>query len=614
MPKSKTDFTNFVDARPNYFPGQFLLEDDFNVEQKYLIDRQKYHRQSLHVSGIVEGLEVEVITNKLEVQIKSGSAINSNGDLIILKKDTSFSQFAALTNGELYIRYNEKKEVEQQGDFTRWQEVPTIGFAATTPNDGVKLAKISIVSNSPNLDLKVRDYSGIFLPNATGNDLTLRSGGEENPNVAILNGSLTVTGTFKVNNKIAVLGNQKIEFSDDGITNNLKLQLRTGYGLGINSGTLFYAANGNHSWRDSSGVERMALTTESHGSLTVKGTGTSSFAGNLTVTGNVGIGTTNPTTKLEVSGNLKVTGTITGKIDATSIDSGTLTVDRIPNLPAEKIAAGTTKGDLTIGGKLTVPGNQKIKFSDTDTTNNLKLELWTGYGLGINSGTLFYAANGNHSWRDHNGTNEIMALTTAGNLKVNGAITPSAGVSKNNGIMFPEDPFGGTGDAAWIRYYSRNPQNAASKEHTTFEIGTSNDADDHIALMPGAGNVGIGTITPTTKLEVNGNLKVTGNITTESWQTPSLLNGWRNYDNVYNPPGYFKDSFGIVHLRGLVTNGAGTIFTLPLGYRPAFRELQAVVTWNNTIGRLDIQTNGEVLMNMGNNAWFSLDGVTFRAA
>ncbi|MGB3419934.1 MAG: hypothetical protein WBA52_05745, partial [Dolichospermum sp.] len=199
MPKSKTDFTNFVDARPNYFPGQFLLEDDFEVEQKYLIDRQKYHRQSLHVSGLVEGLEVEVIKDKQEVQIKSGSAINSNGDLIILKKDTSFSKFAPLTNGELYISYKEEKQVKQQEDFTRWQEVPTIGFAATTPNDGVKLAKISIVNNVPNLDLTVRDYSGIFLPNATGNDLTLRSGGNANPNVAILNGSLTVTGTITGN-------------------------------------------------------------------------------------------------------------------------------------------------------------------------------------------------------------------------------------------------------------------------------------------------------------------------------------------------------------------------------------------------------------------------------
>ena len=343
MPKSKTDFTNFVDARPNYFPGQFLLEDDFEVEQKYLIDRQKYHRQSLHVSGIVEGLEVEVIKDKQEVQIKSGSAINSNGDLIILKKDTSFSKFAPLTNGELYISYKEEKQVKQQEDFTRWQEVPTIGFAATTPNDGVKLAKISIVNNVPNLDLTVRDYSGIFLPNATGNDLTLRSGGNANPNVAILNGSLTVTGT------------------------------------------------------------------------------------------------------------------ITGNIDATNINSGVLAVERIPNLPPDKITAGTTTGNLTIGGnlrvtgsltadnKITVPGNQKIEFTDTDITNNLKLQLWTGYGLGINSGTLFYAATGKHSWRDINGNNERMVLTTgadgsltvngtgtssfAGNLKVNGSIIISNGVN-----------------------------------------------------------------------------------------------------------------------------------------------------------------------------------------
>ena len=421
MPKSKTDFTNFVDARPNYFPGQFLLEDDFEVEQKYLIDRQKYHRQSLHVSGIVEGLEVEVIKDKQEVQIKSGSAINSNGDLIILKKDTSFSKFAPLTNGELYISYKEEKQVKQQEDFTRWQEVPTIGFAATTPNDGVKLAKISIVNNVPNLDLTVRDYSGIFLPNATGNDLTLRSGGNANPNVAILNGSLTVTGT------------------------------------------------------------------------------------------------------------------ITGNIDATNINSGVLAVERIPNLPPDKITAGTTTGNLTIGGnlrvtgsltadnKITVPGNQKIEFTDTEINNNLKLQLWTGYGLGINASTLFYAANGKHSWRDINGNNERMMLTTgadgfltvngtgtssfAGNLRVSGAITPSAGNSESNGIMFPQNPGGGGGDAAWIRYWAR------SSENTTFEIGTSNDVDDHIALMPGAGNVGIGTTTPSAKLEVSGNLKVTGSLT-----------------------------------------------------------------------------------------------------
>ena len=42
-------------------------------------------------------------------------------------------------------------------------------------------------------------------------------------------------------------------------------------------------------------------------------------------------------------------------------------------------------------GKIQLDGDQQIKFTDTDTTNNLKLQLWSGYGLGINGSTLFYA-------------------------------------------------------------------------------------------------------------------------------------------------------------------------------------------------------------------------------
>ena len=108
-------------------------------------------------------------------------------------------------------------------------------------------------------------------------------------------------------------------------------------------------------------------------------------------------------------------------------------------------------------------------------------------------------------------TNPSTKLEVAGDSKINGnlsvtnTITPSAGSAETNGILFPKDAFGGSGNAAWIRYYSRNP-NAVDpllKEQTTLEIGTSKDAADHIALMP-SGNVGIGTTNPVAKLEVNG--------------------------------------------------------------------------------------------------------------
>ncbi|HET7231463.1 MAG TPA: tail fiber domain-containing protein [Longimicrobium sp.] len=75
------------------------------------------------------------------------------------------------------------------------------------------------------------------------------------------------------------------------------------------------------------------------------------------------------------------------------------------------------------------------------------------------------------------------------------AITPAAGNTDGVGIMWPRDAFGGAGDAAWMRWYTRGG------EATTLEIGTSNDGDDHIALMP-AGHVGVGVNAPAKRFTV----------------------------------------------------------------------------------------------------------------
>jgi microcystin-dependent protein len=453
MPKSKTDFTNFVDARPNYFPGQFLLEDDFEVEQKYLIDRQKYHRQSLHVSGIVEGLEVEVINDRQEVQIKSGSGINSNGDLIVLKKDTSFSQFASLTNGELYISYREEKQVKQQEDFTRWQEVPTIGFADTTPNHGVKLAKISIVNNVLTLDLTVRDYSGIFLPNATGNDLTLRSGGNANPNVAILNGSLTVTGT--ITGKIDATN---INSENLTVTNVLKIGqdatggtrdwMKRGMSILWDTDNLFIGLKDEGSNRKDAVIAWGDDPQDDLRFIHVQAGGAANGTEVIRVkpSGNVGIGTVIPSEKLEVSGNLKVTGTITGNISATNINSGVLAVDRIPNLSANKITSGI----------LTIPGS---------------------------SGTL---------------------------LQVGAELGSAANIDLSGHVQLKEH---GTGNLAYLQARNDNSNRNIGLRIRTQKQGTTNrELVEALTISP-TGNVGIGTETPSEKLEVSGNLTVSGAIT-----------------------------------------------------------------------------------------------------
>ncbi|MCP1307783.1 hypothetical protein [Paenibacillus tyrfis] len=101
------------------------------------------------------------------------------------------------------------------------------------------------------------------------------------------------------------------------------------------------------------------------------------------------------------------------------------------------------------------------------------------------------------------------------------------------------------------------------------------------------------------------------------WIKPTLLNGWVNYgDGAYTDAGYFKDEFGIVHIRGLVKNGQlnASIFMLPLGYRPARAMVIPVATDGNgqlILGRLTIDFNGSVYHTLGGTGWFSLDGISF---
>ena len=83
----------------------------------------------------------------------------------------------------------------------------------------------------------------------------------------------------------------------------------------------------------------------------------------------------------------------------------------------------------------------------------------------------------------------------------------------------------------------------------------------------------------------------------------------------FNPTGYFKDPFGIIHLRGTIASGTinTAAFTLPAGYRPANTE-RIGVNSNDAMGRLHINSTGTVVPVIGNNASFCLDGITFRAA
>jgi hypothetical protein len=99
----------------------------------------------------------------------------------------------------------------------------------------------------------------------------------------------------------------------------------------------------------------------------------------------------------------------------------------------------------------------------------------------------------------------------------------------------------------------------------------------------------------------------------EDWKTPNFLPGWKNYGGEYSSAGYMKDSLGFVRLRGLVKDGAGVIFKLPVGYTPSFRYLHCISNSGESGGRIDVTVDGNVIHVNGSNGWVSLDGITFRA-
>lgn len=103
--------------------------------------------------------------------------------------------------------------------------------------------------------------------------------------------------------------------------------------------------------------------------------------------------------------------------------------------------------------------------------------------------------------------------------------------------------------------------------------------------------------------------------TAEASITPTFTNSWVNYSAGFADASYYKDQFGIVHLCGLIKSGVmgSAAFTLPAGYFPAARELFGTMS-DSSIGRLDVLANGECIPITGTNNWFSLSGISFRAA
>jgi len=314
----------------------------------------------------------------------------------------------------------------------------------------------------------------------------------------------------------------------------------------------------------------------------------------LTVSDKLGVGFPEGAVaaKLAVNGGLHVGGNSNPGDNNLQVDGSAMVGGNV-QVGANVIVGGavTVTGDLTVNGNTTTVNTSQVEVED----NILRVNKYAPRPVPLNK----------------NGGLEVFRGGTANNAQIlwNESLKRwMAGVegSMQELVSGPE----------WNTLTSGAD---ATSLHRHSKLVPPDGSPDPAVAVHNGGRVGIGTGEDalSERLEVLGNVKISGRIIQGDWiPVPLMSEGWTRYNSEYNPPEFYMDTCGFVHLRGMIKGGAtgsgSVIFTLPAGFRPENRELFCVMSAGSA-GRCDVDRAGRVVACQGDPAWYSLDGIVFRA-
>jgi trimeric autotransporter adhesin len=296
-------------------------------------------------------------------------------------------------------------------------------------------------------------------------------------------GLANVDDTTDLNKPISTAAQTALNLKQNAISVTAPITL-TGTSIGITTSTTTtngqllapdFVSFNNKLATANNGLTATGTLVELGGTLTKN----TNIAGNFNLTtsgtGNVGIGTTTPTVKLDVVGSVKISGTTSPAI---SFDNRAIMV--------AKNASGVYEHFFY------------PRWSDNSTILNYGV---AGFNIRTNDSrtVLFMGDSGNIG---------VGVATPSANLDISGQVRIRGGLPALGKVLTSD----ALGLASWQNAASSN--NGLTKTGDLTELGGTLTKNTNIAgnfnlTTSGTGNIGIGTTTPTAKLDVVGNIRGT---------------------------------------------------------------------------------------------------------